>query len=45
LSRYNTDAFETMGLPFPLHSWIAKKEKHRYDLNRAEESIAPLTDE
>jgi len=36
--------FEMLPVPYPVTSWIEKKNKHVYDLNRAEDSLLSLSE-
>jgi len=36
--------FEILPVPYPVTSWVAQKEKHSYDLNRAEDSLLSVSE-
>jgi len=38
-NAFQKHPFEMFPVPYPLHSWVARKEKHNFDLNRAEDAL------
>lgn len=42
--NFQRHTFELLPVPFTVHSWVGKKQKHVYDLNRAEDSLISSSD-
>jgi hypothetical protein len=44
LAAFQRHAFEMFPVPFANHPWVVPKEKHSFDLNRAEDALLGSTD-
>eukprot|EP00027_Filamoeba_sp_ATCC50430_P001401 CAMPEP_0168547004 /NCGR_PEP_ID=MMETSP0413-20121227/3799_1 /TAXON_ID=136452 /ORGANISM="Filamoeba nolandi, Strain NC-AS-23-1" /LENGTH=1303 /DNA_ID=CAMNT_0008577217 /DNA_START=67 /DNA_END=3978 /DNA_ORIENTATION=+ len=42
--NFQRHTFELLPVPFTVHSWVGKKQKHVYDLNRAEDALISASD-